>query len=620
MNGVAAQPRLRGGLILLLVWFISGLYAGSSLKRGWFPWDIGAYAQSADRVLHGELPHRDYIDTYTGGLAFLNAFAFRYLGENLATPRLVLFVVFLAWIPAVFWVASEFVADWVAGGITLLAVAWSLPNYPEAVPSWYNLIFATLGLASLLAFLRRPAPKWLFCAGLCGGFSFLAKSIGLTYVAAVFLFFVFREQDETPRNENGAKQSSIFYKIFVAASIGLFLILLTGLVLRRFGLAAFLLFVVPSASLAFVLLRNEGRIRGRADQARFAALMRMSAVFGLGLATPILIFLVPYVQAHAVRFLLRDLLHQASLRISRVYTVPPIAITIVPTLLLAGALLTGAKLRGMRRGILVAAVAALFAVCLLVAGRNEIAFHATFFSAYWAIVPLALTGDIVLSQADSNHDRLRRLKRQQLFLLLSMAALCSLVQLPYPAFVYTCYAAPLVLLATVALLALFPSLPRPLLVVLFVSFLLFAVFRMTPIFMYNMATEELTVVKPQILDLPRAGNLRVDPSSAAVYEKLIPLIQEHAGTGEIYAAPDCPEIYFLAGYRNPTRDIYDFLDDQAGRKESVLKLLDSHPIRVVVLNGKPFASNTVPEDLHGALAQRFPAQETVGYFEVRWRP
>jgi hypothetical protein len=138
--------------------------------------------------------------------------------------------------------------------------------------------------------------------------------------------------------------------------------------------------------------------------------------------------------------------------------------------------------------------------------------------------------------------------------------------------------------------------------------------------MYNMASEDLTVVKPQILNLPRAGNLRVDPTSAAVYEKLIPLIQEHAGTGEIYAAPDCPEIYFLAGYRNPTRDIYDFLDAQAGRKEAVLELLDSHPIRVVVLNGKPFASNTVPDDLHEALVQRFPGRETVGYFEVRWRP
>src|SRR2546427_8441776 len=199
------QPRRRWWLILFLVWATSGIYACAYLKRGWFPWDVGAYAQSADRVLHGELPHRDYIDTYTGGLAFLNAFAFRYLGENLATPRLVLFVFFLAWIPAVFWVASEFVADWMAGGITFLAVAWSLPNYPEAVPSWYNLIFATLGLASLFAFLRCPAPKWLFCAGLCGGFSFLAKSIGLTYVAAVLLFFVFREQRETPRNESGAK-------------------------------------------------------------------------------------------------------------------------------------------------------------------------------------------------------------------------------------------------------------------------------------------------------------------------------------------------------------------------------------------------------------------------------
>jgi hypothetical protein len=108
--------------------------------------------------------------------------------------------------------------------------------------------------------------------------------------------------------------------------------------------------------------------------------------------------------------------------------------------------------------------------------------------------------------------------------------------------------------------------------------------------------------------------------SVAVYKKLIPLIQEHAGTDEIYAAPDCPEVYFLAGYRNPTRFIYDFLDKQAALKENVLKLLDTHPIRVLVLNRKPFGSETVPDDLLTAFTQRFPKQETVGHFEVRWRP
>src|SRR5439155_514423 len=83
--------------------------------------------------LHGELPHRDYIEIYTGGLAYLHSFAFRYLGETFATPRIVLFAIFLAWFPVFYWIAGRFVSDWIAAGVTLLAIAWSLPNYSAAV-------------------------------------------------------------------------------------------------------------------------------------------------------------------------------------------------------------------------------------------------------------------------------------------------------------------------------------------------------------------------------------------------------------------------------------------------------------------------------------------------------
>jgi len=58
---------LRWWLILMTVWAISGLYERQHLMHGWVPHDEGLFAQSADRVLHGEVPHRDYVETYTGG-------------------------------------------------------------------------------------------------------------------------------------------------------------------------------------------------------------------------------------------------------------------------------------------------------------------------------------------------------------------------------------------------------------------------------------------------------------------------------------------------------------------------------------------------------------------------
>ena len=56
----------------------------------------GTLAQSAERILAGELPHRDFVERYTGGLSYLNAFAFRVFGVQLLAMRYALFVAFIA--------------------------------------------------------------------------------------------------------------------------------------------------------------------------------------------------------------------------------------------------------------------------------------------------------------------------------------------------------------------------------------------------------------------------------------------------------------------------------------------------------------------------------------------
>ena len=82
-------------LALLVVWALSVGYMATHLKRCWVPHDEGAFAQRAERVLHGELPHRDFDEVYSGGLAYLEALAFREPGINLVSLPIVLFV-FLA--------------------------------------------------------------------------------------------------------------------------------------------------------------------------------------------------------------------------------------------------------------------------------------------------------------------------------------------------------------------------------------------------------------------------------------------------------------------------------------------------------------------------------------------
>src|SRR5262245_37286509 len=175
-----SQRRARAWwLLLIAVWTVTGLYVGHGMLRGWVPHDEGTLGQSAERVLAGELPHRDFDDPYTGGLSYAHALAFRLAGTNLVTLRWGLLVAFLAWVPAVYYVASCLVSPLTAAAAVLLAVVWSVPNYFAALPSWYNLFLAVITGAFLFRHLETGARKWVIGAGICAGLSCLMKIAGI---------------------------------------------------------------------------------------------------------------------------------------------------------------------------------------------------------------------------------------------------------------------------------------------------------------------------------------------------------------------------------------------------------------------------------------------------------
>src|SRR6266700_7747426 len=90
-----SRPAKTHTVLLLIVMTLSIGYMATHLKRGWVPHDEGTLGESAERVLNGELPHRDF-DDYTGGLTVVHALAFREFGFNSASMLIVLFVLFVA--------------------------------------------------------------------------------------------------------------------------------------------------------------------------------------------------------------------------------------------------------------------------------------------------------------------------------------------------------------------------------------------------------------------------------------------------------------------------------------------------------------------------------------------
>ena len=362
---------------------ISAYYVWWHLRRGWIPIDDGPVAQSAERILQGQLPHRDFDELYTGGLAFVNAAAFRILGTNLWTLRIVLFGVFLAWAPAVYYIASRFTRPLMAASIGFLAVVWSLPTYPGAMASWYNLFLATLGIASLLRYLEDSRVRWLFLAGLAGGLSFLVKVIGLYYIAGVLLFLVFHANALSASSADARVQSGRGYAVFVTVSLLAFVAALLLVVRSHLHVSEFVQFVTPGALVAMFLIRNEWTQPSLPSGQRFVLLARLMLPFLAGMALPVALFTAFYARAGAIAALVHGVFVAPQQRLAFIavhapdpwtmLTLVPFAALVFLTYRAKGQLgrreIAGAHTRGGNRGAEQAGVEHLIEV--LVAGEEE---------------------------------------------------------------------------------------------------------------------------------------------------------------------------------------------------------------------------------------------------------
>lgn len=604
--------------VLLIVWVLSSAYMAAYLNRGWIPHDDGAFGESAVRVLNGELPHRDFDEIYTGGLAFVHALAFRALGINLMSMRYVLFVFFVAWVPAVFYVASRFVSDYAAAAITLLVVAWSVPNYAAPVPSWYNLFFATFGVVALLRYLEINSLRWLLVAGLCGGLSILAKVTGFFYVAAVILFFIYREQSLVNIQCHNPTDRGKFYPSTIGVGVVLFLCALTVLVHKIPRVSEFVHLVLPTFALVLVVLHREFIGLSAPNRQRFATFSAMVLPFAAGLAVPISVFLFPYYRSGALSTLLTGLFVLPTQRFAYAMTPTPVLVTVIPVLCIAGIILVARNASFSRECLLAAVLAIGFAAILFISRKSPLVCKIGWYSLA-CVIPVIVPAGAVLLGLSRFRERLSPLRQQQIMVLLLITSLSNMVQFPFAAHIYFCYVAPLALLTAAAVIASTSRPPRAVLSTLFVFYLLFALLILTPSFVLSMGHFYSPDSQTARFSLERGGGLRLEPRVARLYERLIPLIQAHA-TGEfMYAAPDCPEIYFLSGLQNPTRTSFDFFDNPMNRKQRILDMIRRKQITVVAINKEPFFSGPLDTMIKNALEEYFPHSAETEQFEVRWR-
>jgi hypothetical protein len=625
--GIAVAPRkysfAQSIAVLLVVWILSVTWLGANLNRGWIAHDDGMLAQSAERVLSGQLPHRDFDEVYTGGLSYLHAAAFKLFGMNLMSLRYTLLIFFALWVPALYYCASRFANPYAAGLITLLGVAWSVPNYPASMPSWYSLFFAIFGIAALLKYLESRGSRWLFLAGLCGGFSFLVKSPGIYYVAAALLFFVFLEQsqaheDSQSRSSNSAGTGKL-YRYFLTISVLLLVTALTLLIQRLASFSVLFHFVLPGLTLGLLLLARESRITTVSDSVRFQRLFQTVIPFLAGAAAPMAIFLIPYAASHSLRSFYDGVFVIPFIRLKMASFRPPQIGDLIALIPLVG-ILAFAWFSKRRESLAVAgALLAALILMMIFAPTDIMLYRFIWMSVFISIPPIIVIGVLAISRGTKGW-ALTDLRGQQVFLILSALGMCSLIQFPYSSPTYFCYIAPLVALGFLALNSSRNPSPRTVPAMLAIFFIAFVATWVTPgMSLDGMSSRYSSASVKQPFAMPRSGGLRTDTEEGQLYDRLLAFVHQKATNGALYAGPDTPEIYFLGGFTNPTRMVFDAFENYGGEKDRVLAAIDRTQPNVVVINRLPLVSIPLPTDLVEILAERYPQMQNFGKFQVRWR-
>ncbi|MSO96111.1 MAG: hypothetical protein EXQ81_10030, partial [Thermoleophilia bacterium] len=523
-------------LLLVVAWVASTAFVAWHLNQGWVPHDDGAFAQSAQRVLDGQLPHRDFTELYTGGLTFLNAAVFALFGQNLIWLRIPMFLLFAAYVPCVYALARRFAPPLVSLLAALFAVAWGPATYPAAVPSWYLLFFSVFGALALLRYLETHHARWLVVAGVFGGLSISFKIVGVWYVIAALLFLVFIEQDAHHKGVGGRVRLGA-YGLFVIAFACLSLAPVFSVLHSHLGGAEIVNFLVPIVAVCGFVIMNEARVEETSSRARLSELLRLVVPFLIGVAVPIVAILIPYIFTRSVGEILFGVLASPRSRLEDTYTgiLDPVALLIAAPV--AVALVGRCFVKPTVRRVI--DVTGVVVLVMVFATANSLFSYTLLWTSARGLAPLVVVAGTAALAFGSDRFAPPR-ARNGVFLLLALASFGSLVQFPFGAPIYFCYVAPLFALAAIAASRYARAAGGLLPIALLVTYTLFGFIWLDRGAIYWFGVAPYTNPQTVILDHRRAS-IRVTPEDRAMYRDVAALLRRHTPGQFTYAGPDAPE-------------------------------------------------------------------------------
>jgi hypothetical protein len=578
------------------------LYLSRFVAPGWIPHDEGFLGATAERVMGGDLPHLAYLEGYSGGLSFFHAAVFRIFGVDLVWLRWALWLGATLALGGVLFLARTFASPASAALVAALALTWSFPCYFVAIPSWWNLILGIGTVVALVALQRvRRRRSLLLVAGLFVGMSLSVKVAALYVLVGSVMAILYVHQASCPVGHRRALGTGALLRLCVAGgAVAMASVVLSG----RSSAANLVTLLLPCVTVSTVLVTDAWRRELPQPTKELGDL----ASFGLGVVLPLVLLAAPYmVVGRTTEALANWWSAVTSFTGSVFYEQPDL------WLLGSGAGLLTLVVSVARPG----SSRRTKALAWTVAALSVLAWHT--FTGYQLIFQsvrlMGIGGPVVGSYLVWRRAAAPESARTTVFTLAAVTAFWGLVQYPFSAAVYFLYTAPLVWLLAAALTSLGRGRWNPAPLPIVALYLIFAVLSLNR----SQPAALGLLHRPVNWDTPLAvpkGSLRVRREDAEVYQRLVRAVSDHATDEYVYAAPDCPEVYFLTGKRNPTEVYFDFL--RPSSDELAQRLLADRAINLVVINHRPSFSPDPSEAFLRFVRDRFEHAEVIGKFEVRW--
>jgi hypothetical protein len=532
-------------------------------NRFWAPADEGKFAHIAERILLGQVLHREVQDLHAGYINYVNAAAFSLFGVRMVSMRYPLALLTIIQAGLMFLVLKRGgVTTALIGGLALTSL--SFVQFLNPTPNWYTLFLAI----ATIAWLSRNAMtvRWRhIVAGFLVGTAFLFRQLSGVFLASGVLVFLLLEKPGA--GATGAPRLARALLALIAVGHAWYILRVTDPV-------GWVLFGVwPLAVVLWAWLRT------RRSDGEVLALLRDLTVGSLISAVPLL----GYHLAHgALGDWFRDTFIAA-------ISIPTLGFMQRPGYFTLGI----ASWRGFQSGELDKVINAGLYTCLLLIS---------------ALLGFVLFRGLVRGSRSSDHP------------LPVIATFYALVSLHYQLPIYLFYTVGLSLAAVLLLTSESNSSTRRVAiavssVIAGVALYYQAAMPVTRPLKDIVAGERRFPTTP--LPSPVAG-IYVDTAEAQLYGSLLRLIDRETQPGDtIFALPMNTELYFLGRRTNPFR----FYNTAVGIRstadlDEVLQVIHCHPPKLVFYDSTDKYNTPASVRIAGTVRTQYEKLAPVPPFEV----